>query len=401
MAREGRAIDRIDVLRVVIGFVGLGSLVLGMAGLIATLQDPTVSRSNEVTDVLQGVGIPVEVAIITGLFVPMVTAAVMGTLVFLRRPRDVLAMVFALMLITLTSYSTRGMTALLTLTPELAPVIHGAAIIAFSSFFYFLLVFPRERFGSRAAVVLWAGATLFVASRPQAAQLLVVRNVSSETATVDRIYLAGYAVLFLVMVAAQIVRFTRATGEARLQMKWVMLPLAMIGGYVAVTVMIPSVFFELSPTWFGLAMIGAIPLSIAFPVCIARGVLKYRLYEIDVVIHRTLVYGALSAILAGLYVGLVFTLQALLAPFTAESDLAVAGSTLAVAALFRPVRGRVQKLIDKSFYRSKFNAEETLERFSVDIRDEVDLASVSDRLEDAVHETMHPAHVSLWLRGGA
>jgi hypothetical protein len=131
---------------------------------------------------------------------------------------------------------------------------------------------------------------------------------------------------------------------------------------------------------------------------IGFAVFKHRLYEIDVVINRALVYGVLTAILVTSYLGLVFGFQALLAPVTAESDLAIAGSTLAVAALFQPIRSRVQSFIDRRFYRRKVDAQRTLEEFSSRLRDEVDLASLSTQLATVVNETMQPAHVSLWLR---
>ena len=388
----------LKVLRAGIGVFGAGTLCMSMAGLIAAFRDPRLLQTNEVTEVVEGVGLPIELAMIAGLVVPLLTSAVTAVFVFLRRPRDPLAMVFCLMLITLAAYTSRSLTAFSTLFPAIEVLSHAIGIVAFSSFFYFLLVFPAQHFQSRFAAAVWLTSTVFIASRPGFAESLAVRRIGSETSTIDRIYLAGFAALLVAFTVVQIVRYLRATGEARLQMKWVMLPMAAVGLYVTVTIIAPSVFFELSRTWFGVAMVGAIPLALAFPICIARGVLKYRLYDIDLVINRTLVYGALTAILVGVYVALVFAFQGLLEPFTAESDLAVAGSTLAVAGLFRPVRARVQTMIDKGFYRRKFDAQETLAVFGADVRNEVDLYALSARLESVVRETMQPAHVSLWLR---
>ena len=131
---------------------------------------------------------------------------------------------------------------------------------------------------------------------------------------------------------------------------------------------------------------------------IGLAVFKHRLYEIDVVVNRALVYGALTAILAGAYLSLVFGLQALLAPVTAESDLAIAASTLAVAALFRPIRSRLQSFIDRRFYRRKVDREKTIEEFNLRLRDEVDLEALSSRLIEVVSSTLQPAHLSLWIR---
>ena len=128
-------------------------------------------------------------------------------------------------------------------------------------------------------------------------------------------------------------------------------------------------------------------------------VLRYRLYEIDVIIRRTLVYGTLSVLLAGTYVAVVIGLQALFSSFAGGSNLAIAASTLAVAALFMPVRSRVQRFVDRRFYRRRYDAQRTLEAFGTRLREQVDLSSLRTELDTVVTETMQPAHVSVWLRG--
>jgi hypothetical protein len=151
-------------------------------------------------------------------------------------------------------------------------------------------------------------------------------------------------------------------------------------------------------TTFGIVGEHLVNLSAAaFPIATAIAILRYRLYDIDLVINRTLVYGALTALLALAYFAIVVALQNVI-PGAGDSELTVAGSTLAVAALFRPLRSRVQGFIDRRFYRRKFDAQETLESFSSRLREDVDLDHLSADLLRVVRDTMQPAHASLWLR---
>ena len=188
-----------------------------------------------------------------------------------------------------------------------------------------------------------------------------------------------------------ILRFRRARGEQRLQMKW----LAFAGTVAAVTVPAGTVASEL------VGEIAYVPIMLSvlgLPAATGVAILRHRLYDIDVVINRTLVYGALTATLAITYLGSVLLLQLALSGITEGSGLAVAASTLAVAALFRPARARIQNVVDRRFYRRKYDAQRTLERFSARLRDQVDLAALSSDLSGVVRETLQPAHVTLWLR---
>ena len=217
--------------------------------------------------------------------------------------------------------------------------------------------------------------------------------------------LAGIA--FSLAAASLVVRFRRSRGTERQQLKW----FAYVGLLAAagLAVAMAQVLFGAQPGedveggwlellgaigWF--TALGAIVLGI--PLATGMAILRHRLYDIDVVINRTLVYGVLTATLLLSYLGLVLMLQLALGPLTEDNGLAIAGSTLGVAALFRPARARIQELVDRRFYRRKYDAAQTIERFGAHLRDEVELDSLSAELRGVVAETMQPAHVSLWLR---
>jgi hypothetical protein len=151
--------------------------------------------------------------------------------------------------------------------------------------------------------------------------------------------------------------------------------------------------------WAGYVVVVAALVS--FPISIGIAIVRYRLYEIDTLINRTLVYGSLTAMLAFVYFGGVTATQAIYRTLTGQEQqpqLAIVVSTLVIAALFNPLRPRIQSFIDRRFYRRKYDARETLEAFSAKLRDETDLDALSDDLVGVVRETMQPAHASLWPR---
>ena len=200
----------------------------------------------------------------------------------------------------------------------------------------------------------------------------------------------------LLGVISLVVRFRSAPTVERQQMKWFILTVSMFPVLFLLSQFV--LVDESEDEWVGFVMIVAALMLV--PISMGVGILKHRLYDVDLVVNRALVYTALTGILGLTYLGIVVLLQGVLGPVTEESDLAVAGSTLAVAALFRPLRSRVQGFIDKRFYRRRYDAAATLGRFSARLRDEIELRSLSQELMAVVGETMQPAHASLWLRSG-
>lgn len=216
----------------------------------------------------------------------------------------------------------------------------------------------------------------------------------------DAIEMALGPALLLTIVAgvvSLIARFRSAAGIERQQMKWLVFGGVVLMGSFGTIALFEAFVRDLSDVAVTMVIVTAI---LSLPISITVAVLKTRLYEVDVVINRALVYGALTGILALAYLGLVVVFQRALDPVTKESDLAIAGSTLAVAALFRPLRARVQGFIDHRFYRRKYDAAETLGTFSSRLRDQVDLDSLRQELVGVVGRTMQPSHASLWLRRG-
>ena len=221
----------------------------------------------------------------------------------------------------------------------------------------------------------------------------------------------AYAILpllplcMLASAVSLVLRYRRSKGDERQQIKWI----AFAASLVALVYLIAMVASFIRPSeawttvgsvwWLNLLTIAALLSFVTIPIAVGFAVLKYRLYDIDLIINRTLVYGSLTVTLVALYFGGIVVLQRLFVLLTGQqSTLAVVASTLLIAALFTPLRRRIQGFIDRRFYRRKYDAAKTLEAFSAKLRDETDLNALSDDLVGVVKETMQPAHVSLWLR---
>ena len=203
--------------------------------------------------------------------------------------------------------------------------------------------------------------------------------------------------LIFVSAASLFMRLRRARGVERQQIKWFTYTGVVASSAALLAYTISEPIGALWLKWVGYVVMQVA--LIGMPVSMGIAILRYRLYEIDLLINRTLVYGALTAILAGVYFSGIVLLQGVFVALTGErSTLAVVASTLAIAALFNPLRRRVQGFVDRRFYRRKYDAAKTLEAFSAQMRDETDLDALNDDLVSVIRETIQPAHVSLWLR---
>jgi hypothetical protein len=302
---------------------------------------------------------------------------------------------------------------------------HGLVLVGV----FLLLLFPEGRLLSRRwRIVVWAalcGSVLLALAaafspEPLRGTLSWVDNpfgvvvVIGGRFTTYELFAAlrvlGTALLATSTLAALIsliVRLHRARGDERQQIKWFLLaavPAAVCVSLVLIQSMVYNYATELLgnsvyllpwPLLMG-ALYVAVSALLVVPVFAYIAILKYRLYDIDVIINRTLVYGSLTATLAALYIGGIVVLQRLFVLLTGQrSTLAVVASTLLIAALFNPLRRRIQSFIDRRFYRKKYDTRKTLEAFSAKLRDETDLDALRDDLVGVVRETMQPAHVSL------
>jgi len=224
----------------------------------------------------------------------------------------------------------------------------------------------------------------------------------ARLATFEEILFAVIPVVMVCLAASLVclvLRFRRSRGEERQQLKWVALA-AVLG---ALNIVLSDLL--LGPAGLESRATELVSETIGGPGVFAGAagvaILKYRLYDIDRIISRTLVYGLLTAFLGAAYFGVVVVLQTVLGGGVEDSPLAVAGTTLAVAALFRPARQRIQIVIDRRFNRHRYDTQKTVDAFSTRLRDDVDIDTLATDLLAVVRQTMEPAHASLWLRGSA
>ena len=274
-------------------------------------------------------------------------------------------------------------------------------------FVFLALLFPDGRPpSSRWRPLVWGigvgviAGTVSVALWPETARGfdLINHPLGTEVATdvINPVETIVYA-LGLIAAASLFARLRGSKGIERQQVKWFTYAVAVLATSATLAYVVSE---SMGVVWLDrISSVLVIVSVVGLPVAVGIAILRYHLYNIDLLINRTLVYGSLTAVLAGLYLGSIVVLQLLFRALTGEeSQLVVVASTPAIAALFNPLRRRIQSLIDRSFYRRKYDAVKTLEAFSAKLRDETDLDALSNDLVGVVRGTMQPVHVSLWLR---
>jgi hypothetical protein len=313
----------------------------------------------------------------------------LGAVIFWRRSDDWMALLVALMVVATVTLNGNGVFGSHSVWRVLSIVLY---VLGSGVYLLVLSLFPDGRFVTR-----WTR-WLLLCWVVSAIVYLFFRDVSFAHSVYDLVW---HAALVLILIA-QVYRHHRAFNPLqRQQTKWIL-----FGGSVTIIIIVGlTVPLYLFPSLgqagsFYQLVIGPAYLvtTLIFPLSLGLAILRYRLWDIDIIIHRTLVYSTLTVLLAAVYFGLVFAMQFLLRGLISQtSGVAIVVSTLAIAALFQPLRRRIQSLIDRRFYRRKYDAARTLAAFSATLRDEVDLNQLSAQLIAVVEETMQPAHVSLWL----
>lgn len=377
------------------------SLVQQLPTLLHPCTAPTCPLTPVQAESLQrmGVGLGAFAAYFVGMFTLVAVAgAVIALLLFLRRRDDWFTLVVGLFLLyPINAFVATGVSLQATGLAVL-PVL----VVSETSYYAVLLTFPDGRFVPRWAwllllvwVVWWTSYAVGNSMNPQLGWLVIY-----------------YPIGYLSALAIQIYRYRRtSTARQQQQTKWVVLGFAValltnvLYWIIVPLIIVPLAFgipyFALSSSIYYTAGAPIEELAwLALPVSVAIAIQRHQLFDVDVLIRRTLVYGSLVGVLAALYLGVVLGAQAIVAARTGQSGqqpLIIVLSTLLIAALFTPLRRRIQAVMDRRFYRRRYDAAKTLDRFAATLRTETDLGALSNHLVIAVRDTMHPASVSLWL----
>jgi hypothetical protein len=331
--------------------------------------------------------------------IPAVAYFAVAAIIFWRKSDEPMALFTALLLVLFAATIWGSTKELGEIHPILEWLSRVLEALSFALLFLFFYLFPSGRFVPR--WTRWLAGVLIAVTVPMVLFPASPLNIERWPILAYVLVLLGW---LLAGVCAQIYRYLRVSSPTqRQQTKWVLFGYtAALGGYLGWISFYAILPLARPGSRLVADMIGATVTSglmLIIPLSFGVAILRYRLYDIDVVINRTLVYGSLTATLVALYFGGIVVLQRLFVLLTGEqSTLAIVASTLLIAALFSPLRRRIQAFIDRRFYRRKYDTRKTLEAFSAKLRNDSDLDVLSDDLVSVVRETMQPAHVSLWLR---
>jgi hypothetical protein len=332
--------------------------------------------------------------------VSVLVCCALGALLFWRKSADRMALFCAFMLVLFggAGFTSILQDALAPLSPAWFALVGTLDVLGQSSFMIFFFLFPNGRFVPRwtrwvalCVVLYWISTIYFVNG---------FTNWSFWSHLV-------FVAFLLCAVGVQIYRYRRvSTSRERQQTKWVVFGFSIgIGGFLLVIVPVQALLppAVLQSSVLGTLVAGTLTYGfiLLIPISIAVAILRSRLYDIDVVINKALVYGLLTTLLGAVYAGLIIGLESLAGVITrqgSQQPVALVVSTLVIYALFQPLRSRIQSIIDRRFYRRKYDAAKIVAAFSATLRQEVDLDQLREQLLAVVNETMQPAHVSLWLR---
>jgi hypothetical protein len=379
------------------------SSVCTAASQVCSEQEAVDQPTPEGVRALQDAGLSVRTYALLNVIVDKVFQLVwlvVGVLIFWRRSDDRMALLVSMFLVSFgpVTVDTTDAEALISSQPVWELPVLAVEIVGSVSVVLFFLLFPSGRFAPR-----WTRWLAVAFCAFQVTDILLPKLYSRSPA-LDMVSFLVFLGFVVSLVWSQTYSYRRFSSPVqRRQTKWVVFgtTLAIAGTFPFQVPVDLSLVYGDTPIRLLLLRAGFSLSFLLVPLSISVAVLRSHLFDIDVLINRTLVYGSLTAMLIGLYFGAIVVLQQLFVVLTGEkSTLAVVASTLAIAALFNPLRRRTQAFIDRRFYRSKYDARKTLEAFSAQLRNETDLAALSNDFVGVVRETMQPEHVTLWLRPG-
>jgi hypothetical protein len=372
---------------------------LSVGGFVVTFARPELASMPGVDLVLARTGIPERLALLVFLLPVMLAPSMTALVIAWRRSDDWMALFSALTLLSLGATLSRFLNSFALAYPALRVTVNALENLTVVLVILSVYVFPNGRFAARWARVPAALTLLLPVLFPDLADVMMSLPSLPEGMPAWRLGLMAVLVLGLLCAGflSEVYRYRYVSGSVeRQQTKWVVL--SKVTAFLGLLALLLWIHLWDATEWFGWGM-GAFSILVdPLSLSVAVAVLRYRLWDVDVLINRALVYSLLTATLGAIYWGSVVLLQQVLRPLTQGSDLAIIGSTLAVAGLFQPARRRIQKAVDRRFYRRSYDAARTLETFSARLGNDVDLDSLRTELLTVAQRTMLPASASLWLR---